>query len=160
MNFVWLQQGKIEESCRRDRTPVWLWQAEGRGTVCGQGEVWADSKVLAGMGELQLELGRDRLQGDEGLTKPLGFIIWQWRVTEKNHSRRLWWSRCLRLTCGIYHGAVTYQCDMVPCGVYIIHNIYPTSKLMVLMLKCACISKLEKIQEANTKKYASVSEAD
>lgn len=33
------------------------------GTVCGQGEVWANSKILAGMGELQLELGRDRLQG-------------------------------------------------------------------------------------------------
>ena len=23
------------------------------------------------------------VQRDEGLTKPLGFIIWQWRVTEK-----------------------------------------------------------------------------
>lgn len=50
------------------------WQMEGK-RICGQEEVWANSKVLAGMGELLLELGRDRLQGDEGLTKPLGFVI-------------------------------------------------------------------------------------
>lgn len=88
---------------------------EGKGPACGQGEAQADRTVHAGVREQGGRWARADVQGNEGLTKPFGFTIWQQNVTEKipaEYCHDQW----LRLTYGIYNNRSQSWCCNTPEG--------------------------------------------